>query len=98
MEKKVNIRWLTHESDEERWEEYRIKNKLPENDFGPIITRPKYQDDDDTPNEEENVDKFITNNDSFRRRNFDPPTLKTENGNGHSNFHSIHLYKNTSRL
>ncbi|XP_075677162.1 serine/threonine-protein kinase D3 isoform X5 [Dermatophagoides pteronyssinus] len=87
LESQTSKRWLTHESDEERWEQYRIKHKLAENDFGPIITAPKYNDHDhdddvDTPNEEENRDKFITinNTDSFRR-------CTNYNNNNNDNLH-----------
>lgn len=96
LERKTSTQWLTHESDEERWEQYRLKHKLPENDFGPIITVPKYvQDDVDTPNEEENRDKFITSTDSFRRRtnynnsnNNGKVYHNKSNGNGHAFSHN----------
>ncbi|KPM09694.1 serine/threonine-protein kinase D3-like protein [Sarcoptes scabiei] len=78
LEKQVGIRWLTHESDEERWEDYRLKNKLPENDFGPIITQPKCADD--YSNDEENRDRFVVaNNDPFRQRNFDQINMNLNN-------------------
>lgn len=69
---------MTHESDEERWEDYRLKNKLPENDFGPIITQPKCADD--YSNDEENRDRFVVaNNDPFRQRNFDQINMNLNN-------------------
>lgn len=64
LEKRVNIRWLTHESDEARWEEYRVRHELPEPDFGPIISTQAAGEE--VGNEEENRDKFTTNS-SFQR-------------------------------
>lgn len=64
LEKRVNMRWLTHESDESRWEKYRVDKSLPVPDFGSILSVPP--SNEETENEEEKLDRFTTNN-SFRR-------------------------------
>lgn len=63
------------EPDEERWEAYREKHKLPVNDFGPIISS-SYREEHS--NDDENRDKFTTGN-SFRRVR--PEVVNTTNGN-----------------
>lgn len=63
LEAKLGVRWLTHESDEDRWDNYRIMKNLPINDFGSIRTSHR----DESSNEEENRDKFTARG-SFRQR------------------------------
>lgn len=74
LEMRLKVRWLTHESDEERWEAYREKHKLPVNDFGPIISSLYHEEHS---NDDENRDKFTTGN-SFRRSR---PEVNNTNGN-----------------
>ncbi|KAJ6217177.1 hypothetical protein RDWZM_008334, partial [Blomia tropicalis] len=95
LEHKLKIRWLTHESDEERWEEYRIRNNLPINEFGPIIST-RYKDDMSS-NDEEIRDRLTG---SFHRTRGYENEPRNANSNGQSvvNTNGNGQYSSGSRL
>ncbi|RWS02096.1 serine/threonine-protein kinase D1-like protein, partial [Dinothrombium tinctorium] len=62
LETKIGQRWVTHESDDARWEAYRIDHNLPLPSFLSTITSKSEEDDEDTENNEPNADSVCLNN------------------------------------
>ena len=81
LEHRLKVRWLTHESDEERWENYRIRNNLSINDFGSIIST-SYREE--PSNDDEGRDKFNTGGSFHRSRAYEQADINNRNTNGKS--------------
>ena len=98
METKLNTRWLTHESDEERWENFRLNNSLPVNDFGPIIST-SYRDES---NDEENRDRFASTTGSSFHSTYEQADITNRNisnsNNGNHYLTSVNNNNNNSPL